>query len=93
MEMYPVVSVRSGLYVAGCTVENNTGTLVKSLNNYALGEGLEGEVVFVGSPIPLNPSYSRAKDPERVMLGRLLAASLKVAPQSPWELALSGVTA
>jgi hypothetical protein len=74
MQVFPVVSKVNGRFVAGATVENNAETLAKSINKF----NGEVPVVYVGEPIPVNPSYSKAKDPERVMLTSLLAAALVV---------------
>lgn len=69
--MYPIVSLSTGAFVAGTTVEGNADTLAASLNKFA-GEA----IVRVGDPIPLNPSYSKDRDPERVMLTALREAAL-----------------
>jgi len=72
MQMFPVVSKVNGHIVAGTTVEANSDRLAVAINTLA-----EADVVKVGRPIELNPSWGKAKDPQRTALKAFLVLALE----------------
>lgn len=52
VEFFPVVSVVSGVTVAGANHEHNAEMLVRLINRDA-----GAELVRVGAPVPMNPGY------------------------------------
>jgi len=70
--MFPVVSKVNGRIVAGTTVEANSERLAVAVNKLA-----DVDVVAVGEPIELNPSWGKAKDPQQTALKAFLALALE----------------